>query len=221
MVGFAMPKEIVRWISAQTEGPSPRDLHRQPEPLRTIYQSLKPKLSNHPMKPSLFLSLLAPLLLAGSLHAAADYLLEIDGIKGESSDAMHPGTIEIESFSWGATNSGDSSAGSLGFTDLHITTKASKASPQLLLACATRNRISKATLYIRRPGEAKEEYYKIELSDVLISSYQSSGSSLPTSSESDSRPTEAVAFYYNKVSVVFTDPDGSLTTGQATRTLAQ
>ena len=33
-------------------------------------------------------------------------LLEIDGIKGEFTDAPRPGTIEIESFSWGATRAG-------------------------------------------------------------------------------------------------------------------
>ena len=35
---------------------------------------------------------------------ASDFLLEIDGIKGESADKKHKDTIDIESFSWGATN---------------------------------------------------------------------------------------------------------------------
>ena len=34
---------------------------------------------------------------------ASDYLLEIDGIKGESRDDKHKDTLEIESFSLGAT----------------------------------------------------------------------------------------------------------------------
>ena len=37
---------------------------------------------------------------------ARDFLLEMDGIKGESKDDKHKDTIEIESFSWGATNPG-------------------------------------------------------------------------------------------------------------------
>ncbi|HEV3436619.1 MAG TPA: type VI secretion system tube protein Hcp, partial [Gemmata sp.] len=45
---------------------------------------------------------------------ASDYLLEIDGIKGESQDDKHKDTIEISSFSWGATNAGSSSSGSGG-----------------------------------------------------------------------------------------------------------
>ena len=34
---------------------------------------------------------------------ASDYLLKLEGIKGESLDAKHKDEIEIESFSWGAT----------------------------------------------------------------------------------------------------------------------
>ena len=44
--------------------------------------------------------------------AASDYLLEIDGVKGEASAA--PATIEIQSFSWGASN--PSSVGSSGMS---------------------------------------------------------------------------------------------------------
>ena len=34
---------------------------------------------------------------------ASDYLLKLEGIKGESVDVKHKDEIEIESFSWGAT----------------------------------------------------------------------------------------------------------------------
>ena len=45
---------------------------------------------------------------------ASDYLLEIDGIKGESKDSKHPGTLEITSFSWHASNPGSFSIGTGG-----------------------------------------------------------------------------------------------------------
>ena len=50
--------------------------------------------------------------MAGTIEAGkrAD-LLAIEGIKGESTDSKHPGTIEVESFSWGLSNTGSSSAG--------------------------------------------------------------------------------------------------------------
>jgi type VI secretion system secreted protein Hcp len=33
--------------------------------------------------------------------SAVDYLMKIDDINGESQDAKHKGSIEIESWSWG------------------------------------------------------------------------------------------------------------------------
>src|SRR4051812_9614902 len=47
-------------------------------------------------------------------RGATDYLLEIDGIKGESQDAKHPGSIDVDSFSWGAVNSSSGAHGSGG-----------------------------------------------------------------------------------------------------------
>jgi len=112
---------------------------------------------------------------------ASDYLLEIDGIKGESSDSKLKDSIEIQSFSWGATNAGSSAAGGGGgagkvsLQDLHFTTSVSVASPLLLLFCATGQHIKKATLHVRKQGGDQETYYMIKLEDLMISSYQSGG----------------------------------------------
>lgn len=112
---------------------------------------------------------------------ASDYLLEIDGVKGESKDKAHPETIELESFSWGISNAGSFGSGGGGgsgkasFQDLHFTTKVSKASPLLALKCATGAHIKKATLFVRKAGEDPQDYYTIKLEDILVSSYQSGG----------------------------------------------
>ena len=177
------------------------------------------------MKRSLLLTFLAPIFLAGSLNAASDYLLEIDGIKGESKDERHPDTIEIESFSWGASNSGGSAAGGGGtgkvsFQDLHFTTKISKASPILMLSCASGKHIPKAILFMRKAGSSLQEYYTIVLEDAYITSVKQAGQT-SSASTGDDRPTEEVAFYYNKISVVHTADDGTLTTGEAVRTPVQ
>ncbi|MBA4335420.1 MAG: type VI secretion system tube protein Hcp, partial [Methylobacterium sp.] len=37
---------------------------------------------------------------------ATDFILEIDGIKGESMDKKLEQMIEVDSFSWGLSNSG-------------------------------------------------------------------------------------------------------------------
>jgi type VI secretion system secreted protein Hcp len=119
---------------------------------------------------------------------ATDFLLEIEGIKGESSDSKHKDFIEIESFSWGATNGGTMStgggggAGKVAFQDVHFTTKVNKASPLLMLHCANGQHLKKATLFVRKAGGDQQEYYTIKLTDVLVSSYQSgdhTGGDLP------------------------------------------
>lgn len=177
------------------------------------------------MKRSFLLTLLAPVVAAGSLQAAsADYLLEIDGIKGESSDNRHAQAIEIQSFSWGSTNSAASSgggggAGKVSFQDIHCTTKVSKAGPQLLLAGASTSHIPRATLTMRKAGTAAaeyQEYYRIQLEDVLISSYSQHGNS----SAGDVVPTDQFTLNFNKVTIIYTGVDGTVTTGTAVRTPA-
>jgi type VI secretion system secreted protein Hcp len=112
---------------------------------------------------------------------ASDYLLEIDGIKGESQDDKHKDTIEISSFSWGASNTGASSSGSGGgagkvsFQDISFTTSVNKSSPLLMLACASGQHIKKAVLYVRKQGGDQMEFYTITLEDVVVTSYKSGG----------------------------------------------
>lgn len=144
---------------------------------------------------------------------ASDYLLEIDGIKGESGDAKHKDQIEIESFSWGVTNPGSFAAGAGGgvakasFHDLHFTTKVNKASPVLMLSCATGKHIPKAVLTVRKAGGKQEEYYKIKLADVMISSYQSGGSE-----SSHAAPTDQFSLNFAKLEFEYKPQkaDGSL-----------
>jgi type VI secretion system secreted protein Hcp len=115
--------------------------------------------------------------------AAVDYFLKIEGVDGESTDDKHKGEIDIDSFSWGETQSGTHSGGGGGgagkvvMQDLHFTTKMSKATPKLMLACATGEHFKKATLICRKAGKEQQEFLKITLSDLLVSSYQTGGSS--------------------------------------------
>ena len=71
--------------------------------------------------------------------AIADVFLKIsDGIDGESLDDKHKNEIEIDSFSWGVTQSGTAGrtgtgqgAGKASFQDIHFTAKVNKSSPTL------------------------------------------------------------------------------------------
>ena len=113
--------------------------------------------------------------------AAVDYFLKIDGIKGESPDSKHKDEIQLESWSWGESNSGSHAAGGGGgagkvvMQDFHFTMGNNAASPELMLACAEGRHIKSASLTCRKAGKDQQEYLKIKLSDLLVSSYQTGG----------------------------------------------
>jgi type VI secretion system secreted protein Hcp len=73
---------------------------------------------------------------------AFDAFLKIEGIDGESLEKNHKDEIEIESFSWGATQQGASShgtgagAGKVSMQDFHFVMRHNSASPTLFLFCA-------------------------------------------------------------------------------------
>lgn len=122
-------------------------------------------------------------ILAKADTAQVDYFLKIDGIEGESTDNRHKGEIEILSWSWGESNTGVMShaatgggAGKVSMQDFHFTAVMSKASPSLFLKCATGEHIKQAVLTARKAGGDQQDYLKITLTDVLISSYQIGGS---------------------------------------------
>ena len=114
--------------------------------------------------------------------AAVDFFLKLDGIEGESQDDTHKDEVELLSWSWGETNSGTASrgggagAGKVSMQDFHFTAEASKATPKLMLACATGSHIKDATLTCRKAGEKQQEYFIVKMTDVLVSSYQTGGS---------------------------------------------
>ena len=112
---------------------------------------------------------------------AVDYFLKIDGIPGESEDDKHPNEIDIQSFSWGQIQQGTMAfgggggAGKVQFHDVHFSAHTNKASPKLAIACATGQHIKTAVLTVRKAGGDQQDYYKVILTDVLVSSFQSGG----------------------------------------------
>jgi type VI secretion system secreted protein Hcp len=113
--------------------------------------------------------------------AKVDYFLKLDGIEGESADRDHKGEIEILSFSWGlsqpeeAGGEGGAGTGKVTLQDFHFTASFSKASPQLMLACASGRHIKQGTLIGRTATKGNQQFYKVTLTDVLVSSYQTAG----------------------------------------------
>lgn len=117
-------------------------------------------------------------------HAAAvDYFLKLDGIDGESTEKGHENEIDVESWSWGESQPGVSQpargggggAGKVSMQDFHFNMNYNKASPKLFLAAATGEHIKKATLVARKSGGDRQEYYKLTLENILVTSLQDNG----------------------------------------------
>ena len=155
--------------------------------------------------------------------AADEYFLKIMGIDGESQDTRHKGEIALDAWSFGGTAEGvvggtvggkpsgptrpGAASGRFNAQDFQFTAKVSKASPKLFEACATGTRLRDVTLFARRAGTEQQDYLRIRLSDVLISSYQLSGSS-----GSGDVPLDQVSCAYAKIEIEYKEqrPDGSL-----------
>ena len=141
---------------------------------------------------------------------AVSIFAKIGTIKGESQDAKHEDEIEVFSWTWGVSQAGPMSQGGGGgrsratFQDLNFTHHVDKASPLLMLACATGEHIKEATITVRKDGEGQQDYLVVTMTDVLVTSVSSSGG--------DGGSTiESVALAFAKVDLEYTPqkPDGS------------
>ncbi|MCE5308067.1 MAG: type VI secretion system tube protein Hcp [Acidobacteriales bacterium] len=147
---------------------------------------------------------------------AVDYFLKIDGIPGESHDSKHKDEIDLLSWSWGESQTGTFSggggggAGKVNMQDFHFVMKVNKATPKLILACASGEHIKKAVLICRKAGKEQQEFLKYTFTDVLVSSYQTGGSS-----SGDEIPSEQVSLNYTKMETEYKmqKADGTLDGG--------
>jgi type VI secretion system secreted protein Hcp len=150
--------------------------------------------------------------------ATVDYFLKIDGIDGESTDSKHKNEIDVLSWSWGETQSGTMAggggggAGKVAMQDFHFVMKVNKASPKLLQACACGEHVKKAVLICRKAGKDQQEYLKITLSDLIVSSYQTGGSS-----GTDIVPTDQISLNYSKIEFEYKEQKADGTLGGAVK----
>jgi type VI secretion system secreted protein Hcp len=144
---------------------------------------------------------------------AIDYFLKIDSIPGESLDAKHKGEIDVQAWSWGETNpvppsapGSGGGAGKVQMQDFNFSARMSKASPNLMLACASGKHFKSAVLTARKAGKPQAEFLTFSLSDVLVSAYQTGGA------EGEVVPMDSVSLNFSKIQVEYKqqNPDGSL-----------
>ncbi|MEQ1759511.1 MAG: type VI secretion system tube protein Hcp [Vicinamibacterales bacterium] len=144
---------------------------------------------------------------------AVDVFLKLGTIKGESKDDKHKDEIEVLSWSWGVHQVGTigrgtgGGAGKADFAPLTILHSVDKASPVLMMACATGEHIKDATLISRKAGKGQQEYLIIKLNDIIVTSVSPSGSS--------EHPSESFTLMPAKVDLEYKPQkmDGSLDAG--------
>jgi type VI secretion system secreted protein Hcp len=133
--------------------------------------------------------------------------LKLDGIKGESTDKIHKGEIEIDGFSLSAQGSiqasgGGGGAGKTTIQSFQITKKLDKASPLLFQAVATGKHIKDAVLsFTRKAGGKEQTYLKFEFQGILISGVQDGASDKAAAAEQ-------VSFAFQKCKETFYDSKG-------------
>jgi len=140
------------------------------------------------------------------------YFLKIDGIQGESTDEKHKDEIDVQSWSWGEsqTGAGAASGGATGKVEIqamHIAALSSKASPRLMLACASGGHVKEAVLTAaRRKKKGKlQDLVVFKVTDVLVASYQ-------ISAEQGTQPVDAFDLSFAKIEMEYfpVKEDGSL-----------
>ena len=113
----------------------------------------------------------------------ADYFLKIEGLQGTTDDAAMKGAFEIKDWSFGVENpttigsaTGGAGAGKVKFNEFTIKKTSDQASPLFFESSAAGTHYKKATLFCRKAGgdpkNAGSIFLKIQMSDVLVSSYE-------------------------------------------------
>jgi type VI secretion system secreted protein Hcp len=98
------------------------------------------------------------------------------------------------------------SARKTAISDFSIVKYVDTASPQLFAGCCTGQHIPEASFAVRKAGEQQLEYYKIKLTDVLISSVA------PAGSAGGGNTLESVSFSFGAADIYAAsqDPKGGI-----------
>ncbi len=138
--------------------------------------------------------------------------MKIDGVDGDVTAKGYERWIELHSFGWGLTNlmgggSPGAGVGKAHFQDLSVTRSAGKGSPLLFLDCAS-GKLLPAVQFVMTvvDHDQTRPFYKVELENVLISSFLNGGDG------GGDRPTESLSFNFAKIlfTIYVQNGDGSV-----------
>ena len=135
---------------------------------------------------------------------AYDGFLKLEGIPGESTDALHTGWIEIVSFRHDVSQPAGTATSRVGgrtgarvnVEDFVITKVIDKSTPNLNKYCCDGAHITTATIELCESGGTKICYMRWTLTDLIISSVKPSG---VANEEIFARPIEEVSMNFGRI----------------------
>jgi type VI secretion system secreted protein Hcp len=142
-----------------------------------------------------------------------DIYMQIDGLKGESTDSEHKDWIELLSFNHSISQPASATAASAGggttarsqHSDYSITKYIDLASPKLYEICASGKHIKDVTIeMLRASGDKRVKYMVVKMEQVVISHVAPAGGA--------DFPTESISFNYGTIKWTYTQQkrtDGS------------
>ena len=135
-----------------------------------------------------------------------DTFIKFDGIDGESADTVHRGAVQVLSWSWGltattASGGGGGSAGKATPQELRVVHRYDKASPLLAKTAASGTHLKTAVLTARKAGGAQQEFFKVTMKDVVITSVSDSDDGTGT--------TEQLAMTYGEIDFSYQPQDSA------------
>ena len=150
-----------------------------------------------------------------------DIYMQIDGVKGESTDTDHKDWIELLSFNHAITQPASATAASAGggttarsqHSDFSISKFVDLASPLLYQLCSNGKHVKSVNIeMMRASGDKRVKYMVVAMTEVVISHVAPSGGS--------DFPSEAVSFNYGTIKWTYTQqkradgtPGGNTTGG--------
>lgn len=137
-----------------------------------------------------------------------DIFMDIPGIEGESANPLHKGAIEIESWSWGVSQTaagGGSGAGVVGGEKtghVSLIKRIDKATPPLFKHCVDGTVLPLVTVQLTRADGLT--YLKYELKNVMVNSIAHGGDV-----DGDGMPDETVELSLRGAKLTYTQLDAA------------
>ena len=134
-----------------------------------------------------------------------DMFMQVDSLKGESTDSEHKDWIELLSYNHSisqpasatGSSAGGGTVGRCQHSDFSITKFVDLASPKLYELCSSGKHLKDVTINLMRAsGDARVKYMEIKMEQVVISHVAPAGGG--------DFPSESVSFNYGTIKWTYT-----------------